>query len=143
MSQRSCTWQRTSPAVALLAAALLAAGPAAAATARPIGKAGARLKGTSIWYAHATAVRPASIAVRVVPTPARAVKVQWAVVCQKPNPSDPADHVGTASSSGERTVRGAAIVPLRLPYARPPTCVATVYATLSGEGALALRLLQT
>jgi hypothetical protein len=32
---------------------------------------------------------------------------------------------------------------LALPYAKPPTCIATVYATLGKKGALTVRLLQT
>jgi hypothetical protein len=32
---------------------------------------------------------------------------------------------------------------MKLPFARPPTCVATVYATLARNGGLVLRLVQT
>jgi hypothetical protein len=71
------------------------------------------------------------------------VKVQWAVVCQKSNPNDPAIHLGVKGTSGEASVRTAATVKLALPYPKPPNCVATVYATLTKDGKLELRLLQT
>jgi hypothetical protein len=40
-------------------------------------------------------------------------------------------------------VRAAGVVKLALPYVKPPTCIATVYATLAKGGGLTLRLLQT
>jgi hypothetical protein len=104
---------------------------------------GVRLKGTNIWYAHGKAVAPTTISVRVVPVPVEAVKVQWSVVCQKPNRSDPAVHLGTSETSGQASVHAAATVKLALPYAKPPACIATVYGTLGKNGKLTLRLLQT
>ncbi len=127
-------------AAALLCIATLA--PAAAeATVKTIGQ-GVRLRGSNIWYAHGTAVRPAGLAAAItVPSP-QPVKVQWAVVCQKPNKTDPADHLGTAEKGGQITVHGDATVSFALPYPKPPTCVVTVYATLSKADRLSLRLLQ-
>jgi hypothetical protein len=126
----------------LLALALAACAAAAPVTSKVIGH-GVRLKGTNVWYAHGTAVAPRTVSTRVAPIPAQAVKVQWSVVCQKPNKSDPAVHLGTNQRSGEASVHGAATVKLTLPYAKPPACVATVYATLGKAGRLTLRLLQT
>ena len=128
---------------ALMGGVLLAASVAAATDGRMIGKAGVRLKGTNIWYVHGTAIKPRTLAVQVAPVPAQAVKVQWSVVCQKMNPDDPADHIGVQSKSGQTSVRGAAIVRLALPWAKPPMCVAAVYATLAAKGSLTVRLLQT
>jgi len=102
-----------------------------------------RLKGSKIYYAKGTAVRPKAISAGLVATPRQPVKVQWSVVCQKPNSSDPAVHLGTSEKAGETSVQGAGSVKLLLPYAKPPACVATVYATLAGSGRLVLRLLQT
>jgi hypothetical protein len=104
---------------------------------------GVRLKGSNVWLAHGTAVAPRTISAKVVPIPAQPVKVHWAVVCQKPNRHDPAYHLGTKSRSGETSVHAAATVKLALPYAKPHTCVATVYATLAASGGLRLRLVQT
>jgi hypothetical protein len=122
---------------------LAAVGAAAAeAETKVIGQ-GARLKGTNIWFAHGKAVAPRTISASVVPTPTQGVKVQWSVVCQRPNRADPAYHLGVQSKSGQTSVRAAATVKLALPYAKPHTCVATVYATLAKSGTLLLRLLQT
>lgn len=130
---------------ALLSGALvLAAVGAAAADAesKVIGQ-GVRLKGTSIWFAHGKAVAPRTISASIVATPAQGVKVQWSVVCQRPNRDDPAYHLGVQSKSGQTSVRAPATVKLALPYAKPHTCVATVYATLATSGTLVLRLVQT
>jgi hypothetical protein len=129
----------------LSGAAALAAGAGAAgaaATPQEIGHA-VRLKGTKIWYAHGKAVSPKSLFARVVPTPKQPVKVQWSVVCQKPNKDDPAYHLGVSSKSGQTSVHGPATVTFALPYAKAPTCITTVYATLTRNGSLELRLLQT
>ena len=134
-----------SPRATLVAGAVLvalAAATAAAATSKVIG-AGTHLKGTKIWYAHGNAASPKSVSASLVPSPAQPVKVQWALVCQRPNPQDPAIHLAAQSTSGTTSVRGAAIVKLALPYAKPHSCVATVYATLAKAGSLTLRLLQT
>lgn len=128
-------------ALALLCIAVLAPAAAGAAV-KTIGQ-GIRLRGSNIWYAHGTAVRPAGLAAAItVPSP-QPVKVQWAVVCQKPNKTDPADHLGTGEKGGQVTVQGNATVRLALPYPKPPTCVVTVYATLSKADRVSLRLLQT
>jgi len=71
------------------------------------------------------------------------VKVQWAVVCQQPNSFDPSYHLKTTVKSGQISVRSVATVKLALPYAKPHTCVASVYATLDGGGKLTLRIQQT
>jgi hypothetical protein len=134
--------QLTRFGTALLSLALVACVAAAPVRSKVIGH-GVRLKGTSIWYAHGNAVEPRTISASVVPIPGQAVKVQWSVVCQKPNKSDPAVHLGTNQRSGEVSVHAAATVKLTLPYAKPPACVATVYATLGKAGGLTLRLLQT
>jgi hypothetical protein len=118
------------------------AGAAAAVTSQTIGHA-VRLKGTNIWFAHGDAVAPTRLAVRLVPAPDQSVKVQWSVVCQKKNPLDPADYIANQETSGQASVRAAATVNLALPYPKPPTCVATVYATLERNGRLTLELLQT
>lgn len=135
-------WQSTCFRVALLSAALAVSAAAAPATSKVIGQ-GVRLKGTSVWYAQGKAAAPRTISARVVPIPVQAVKVQWSVVCQKPNRYDPAFHLSANGSSGEASVHAAATVKLALPYAKPPTCIATVYATLGKHGTLTLRLLQT
>ena len=125
------------------ALALVFVGAACAATTSKVIGHGVRLKGTNVWYTHGKAVAPKTISVRVAPIPPQAVKVQWSVVCQKPNRIDPAFHLGTLGASGEASVHAAATVKLALPYAKPPTCIATVYATLGKSGALTVRLLQT
>jgi hypothetical protein len=128
---------------AVLFAGALAAGAAAASgTSKVIGQ-GVRLKGTNVWYAHGNAVAPTTISASVVPVPGQVVKVQWSVVCQKPNKVDPAVHLATNVRSGESLVHGTATVKLAIPYAKPPACVATVYATLRAKGGLTLRLRQT
>jgi hypothetical protein len=134
--------QLTRFGTALLSAALVACAAAAPIASKVIGS-GARLKGTSVWYAHGNAIAPSTVSARVVPIPAQAVKVQWSVVCQKPNKSDPAFHLGTNGRSGQASVHAAATVKLTLPYAKPPACVVTVYATLGKHGSLTLRLLQS
>jgi len=137
---RSARLRTAQLSIALVLALVGAA--AAAATAKVIGHA-VRLKGTNVWYAHGTAVAPRTISARVVPVPAQAVKVQWSVVCQKPNAEDPAYHLGVSSKSGQVSVHAAATVKFALPAAKPHTCVASVYATLAKGGSLTLRLLQT
>jgi hypothetical protein len=112
--------------------------PTAAAT-KVIGH-GVRLKGTRIFYAHGTAVAPKSVTARFVPKPAQHVKVEWSLVCQKPNRSDPAYALSTSETSGQTSVVDDATVKLALPYPKPPTCVATVYATLAGKGDLVVQL---
>lgn len=102
----------------------------------------ARLKGTRVWYAQGTAAAPNALSASVAPVPRQPVKVQWSVVCQKTNPADPADHIGTRVSAGQTSVDGATVVKLRLPYPKPPTCIATVYATLAKKGALTLHLMR-
>ena len=129
-------------ATVLLPCALAACVGAAPAASKEIGH-GVRLKGTNVWYAHGNAVKPTTVSARVIPTPAQTVKVQWSVVCQKPNKSDPAVHLGTNQRSGQSSVRVSATVKLMLPYAKPPACVVTVYATLAKNGGLTLRLLQS
>lgn len=139
---RSCR-RGEAAAVALVATCALAgvavtvAG--AAGPARTIGH-GVRLKGTKIWYVHGTVRAPERLAAAVVASPRQTVKVQWSVVCQKNNPDDPADHIGVGSTSGQSAVQGAGTVRLPLPYAKPPSCVATVYARLARSGGLTLRL---
>ncbi len=120
--------------VALCTLAIVAAGAASAAlTTKTFGHA-ARLKGTKVWYVQGTAVTPKALSVKVAPVPSQPVKVQWSVVCQRTNPTDPADHIGARVSSGQTSVGTATIVKLALPFAKPPSCVATVYATLSRNG---------
>ena len=143
MSERGSRSARSRTAQLSIALVLALVGAAAAAaTAKVIGHA-VRLKGTNVWYAHGKAVAPRTISARVVPLPAQAVKVQWSVVCQKPNPEDPAYHLGVSSKSGQTSVHAAATVKLALPSAKPHTCIATVYATLARGDNLTLRLLQT
>jgi hypothetical protein len=132
-------------ATALAAGAVapgLAGGTAAADPGRVIGRA-VQLKGSNIWYAHGKAYRPKAISARLVSSPAQGVKVQWSVVCQKPNAADPAFHLATQGASGQASVRATGTVKLSLPYPKPSTCVATVYATLPAKGELRLELLQT
>jgi hypothetical protein len=119
----------------------LAAATAAGATSKVIAH-GVRLKGTNVWYAQGKAYAPRTISASVVTDPPQPVKVQWSVVCQRPNKLDPAMHLDAFGKSGQVTVRATASVMLVLPYAKPPTCVATVYATLAKHGGLTLRLLQ-
>ena len=122
---------------------LLAVGAGSAgATSKLIGH-GVRLKGTHLWFAQGTAISPKTVSASVVPVPKQAVKVQWSVVCQKPNKADPAVDLAPSERSGETAVRAPVIVRLELPYARPPSCIVTVYATLAGSGNLTLRLQQT
>src|SRR3954468_11662309 len=131
--------------VTLLLAATLALAPAAAAASAPskvIGQ-GTKLKGANMWFVQGNATAVRSISVRVVPSPAQPVTVHWAVVCQKNDRYDPAIHVSAQGKSGEASVRTATTLKLTLPYAKPPTCVATVYASLEAKGRVTLRLLQT
>jgi hypothetical protein len=133
--------------VLLLGALVLGVVPveagAADGTSKVIGQ-GSRLKGSSrIWFAQGTALAPKTVSARVVPVPAQSVKVQWALACQRPNKFDPSFHLATKSSSGEVSLHAAGTVKLAFPYPKPPTCVATVYATLEKRGRLTLRLLQT
>jgi len=129
-------------ATVLLSLAVVVGAAAVPVTSKVIGQ-GVRLKGTRVWYAHGNAVAPKTVFASVVPIPGQAVKVQWSVVCQKPNKFDPAVHLGTNQRSGEATVHAAATVKLTLPYVKPPACVATVYATLGKAGKVTLRLLQS
>lgn len=117
--------------------------PATAGGASKVIGHGVRLKGTKIFYLQGKAVAPKAVFAQVVPTPAQPVKVQWSVVCQKPNKADPAVQIAATGETGEISVTKAAKVKLTLPYARPPTCVATVYGTLTRNGDLVLRLEQT
>jgi hypothetical protein len=131
--------------VTLLLSAMLAFAPAAAGASAPskvIGM-GTKVKGANMWFVQGNATAVRTISVRVVPSPAQPVTVHWAVVCQKNDPYDPAMHVSAQGKSGEASIGAAATVKLTLPYAKPPTCVATVYATLKSSGRVALRLLQT
>jgi hypothetical protein len=132
---------RTALLSGLLVVALVGAATAAA-TSKVIGHA-SRLKGTNVWYVQGKAVVPRTLFARVVPTPGQPVKVQWSVVCQKPNREDPALHLATSVTSGQTSVHVPASVTLALPYAHAPSCVATVYATLAKKGGLAVALLQT
>jgi len=125
-----------------LAVGLAPAVAAADGTSKTIGQ-GVRLKGSHVWYGHGKAVTPRTISARVVPVPPQDVKVQWAVVCQQPNSFDPSFHLGTQVKSGQVSVRSGATVKLGLPYAKPHTCVASVYATLERGGKLTLRIQQT
>jgi hypothetical protein len=127
---------------AVLAAALALVPVAAALSGKVIGH-GSRLKGTKIFLAQGTAIEPRTISATLAPSPTQSVKVQWSVACQKPNKADPAIKISASGTSGQTTVRGAGTVKLELPFARPPTCVATVYATLATKGGLVLRLLQS
>jgi hypothetical protein len=127
---------------ALLSGVLVASAAATLTTSKVIAH-GVRLKGTNVWYAQGKAASPKTISARVVPTPAQAVKVQWSVVCQKPNKYDPAFHLAAIGRQGQASVHAAATVKLALPYAKPPMCIATVYATLAKNGSLVLRVLQT
>jgi len=120
----------------------LSAGAADGAS-KVIGK-GSPLKGAStIWYAEGKAVSPKTVSARVVPVPPQPVKVQWALVCQRPNKNDPSTHLAAKGTSGQASLNEAGKVELALPYAKPHTCVATIYATLEKRGRLTLRLLQT
>ena len=129
---------------AVLLSVALASVDAAAAdgTSKTIGD-GHRLKGSNIWYAEGKAPAPRTISATVRPVPSQAVKVQWAVVCQQPNSFDPSYHLGTQVKSGQVSVPSVATVKLPLPYSKPHTCVASVYATLAKPGKLTLRILQT
>jgi hypothetical protein len=129
--------------VLLVALTLACVGVATAGAASKVIGQAVRLKGTKIFYAKGTAVAPRTISAGVAVTPSQPVKIQWAVVCQKSNRADPAVHLGTSEKAGQTTVRGSGTVRLELPYAKPPTCVATVYATLSRKGSLVLRVFQT
>ena len=143
MNRRGGQSTRWTTALLVGAVALAPVGSAtAAATTKVIGH-GVRLKGTNVFYVHGKAVAPRTVSVRVVPIPEQPVKVQWSVVCQKPNSFDPAVHLATKGKSGQTSVHTPATVKLALPYAKPPACIATVYATLARNGTLVLRLLQT
>lgn len=133
-------WRTTIVAPVVLAGAL-PIGVAAASTSKVIGY-GAQLKGSQVWYAHGKAVTPRMLSARVAPAAGQSAKVQWSVVCQKPNKLDPAIPVETNERSGQTSVRARATVNLTLPYARPPVCVATVYATLARRGRLTLEVLE-
>jgi hypothetical protein len=130
-------------ASAALAAGLLAAvaAGASAATGKVIAH-GSRLKATRIFFAQGTAVSPSLVSVRLSAKPVQPVKVQWALVCQKPNKADPAIQIAATSTQGETTVTGPATVKLKLPFKHPPTCVASVYGTLTKNGSLVLQVLQ-
>jgi hypothetical protein len=123
--------------------ALIASGMAAAAASSKVIGHGSRLRTTRIFFAHGTAVSPRTVSATLTPTPAQPVKVQWSLVCQKPNHADPAIQIAASGKTGTATVRGAGTVQLELPFKKPPTCVATVYATLAKKGSLVLRLVQT
>jgi hypothetical protein len=88
-------------------------------------------------------VSPKTVSATLRPTPAQPVKVQWSLVCQKPNRADPAIQIAASGKTGATTVNGSGSVQLELPFKKPPTCVATVYATLATKGSLVLRLVQT
>ncbi len=132
--------------IAAVLAALLGLSVAGAAFAAAEGKVigrGVRLKTSRVFFAQGTSIAPKTVSVTVVPTPAQPVKVQWSLVCQKPNKADPAIQIAANERSGTTTVRGTGTVKLAFPFAKPPTCVASVYATLAGKGRLVLHLVQT
>jgi hypothetical protein len=132
----------TGLAPVVIAAALAAGAASALAHSKVIGH-GVRLKGTRLWYAEATAVSPKAISASLDPLPPQPVKVQWSVLCQRPNSVDPAVHLAADERSGRTSVRAPAVVKLALPYATPPTCVVTVYATLATRDRLVLSLSQS
>lgn len=135
---------RRQGAAALVATlALASAGVTTAAAADKVIGHGVRLKATRIFFAQGTAVEPRTVSATIATDPAQPVKVQWSLVCQKPNKADPAIPIGASSRSGQATVRRTGTVTLALPFKKPPTCVATVYATLAAKGDLVLRLVQT
>jgi hypothetical protein len=123
--------------------ALTAGGMATAAASSKVIGHGSRLRTTRIFFAHGTALSPKAVSATLTTTPAQPVKVQWSLVCQKPNHADPAIQIAASGKTGTATVRGAGTVQLELPFKKPPTCVATVYATLAKKGSLVLRLVQT
>ena len=123
--------------------ALFSSGVSTAAASGKVIGTGSRLRTTRIFFAHGTAVSPKDVSATVAPTPAQPVKVQWSLVCQKPNRADPAIQIAASEKTGTATVHGVGTVQLELPFKKPPTCVATVYATLAKKGSLVLRLVQT
>ena len=123
----------------LLSGALGVSAAGAFGTSKVIGH-GVRLKGTHVWTAQGRAFAPSSLSARIASMPAQPVKVQWSVVCEKPNRADPAIQLASRARSGQGTVHTPANVKLALPYAKPPKCVATVYATLAGRGALTVEI---
>jgi hypothetical protein len=125
------------------ALALASSGMTTAGAAEKVIGHGSRLRTTRIFFAHGNALSPRTVSAAVASTPAQPVKVQWSLVCQKPNRADPAIQIAGNVKTGETTVRGTGKVGLELPFKQPPTCVATVYATLAGKGSLVLRLVQT
>ena len=137
------TGRRLSCLTLLLLTCVVAAGAMPTFGASKLIGRGVRLKGTHLWYAQGTAIVPKTISASVVPVPEQAVKVQWSVVCQKPNKIDPAVDLAAHEKSGQTAVRAAVIVKLALPYPKPPSCIVTVYATLAGNGNLTVRLEQT
>jgi hypothetical protein len=134
---------RSASTVLAMALALAFVGLTTAVAAERVIGHGARLKATKIFFAQGKAVAPRTISARLAPTPVQPVKVQWSLVCQKPNKADPAIQIGASETLGQTTVTGRATVEMKLPFAKPPTCVATVYATLARNGGLVLRLVQT
>ena len=135
-------WGLAGCTTVLLSGALAVGAISALGTSKVIGH-GVRLKGTNLWYAQGRAVSAKAISASLVPVPRQPVKVQWSVVCQRPNKTDPAIPLATNESSGQASVRATATVKLTLPYRQPPTCVVTLYATLQRNGSLIVQLRQT
>ena len=122
---------------------LVSAGATSAASPGKVIGHGARLKTSHVFFAQGTAIAPTTVSATLAPRPAQPVKVQWSLVCQKPNKADPAIQIAANERSGTTTTHGAGTVKLVLPFAKPPTCIASVYATLARNGELVLRLVQT
>ena len=88
-----------------------------------------------MWYVQAKATAPRTLSARVVPDPGAAG--ESALGRGLPEGERPLrsvhSHLGAGGKSGEASIEAAATMELTLPYAKPPTCVATVYATLKSR----------
>ena len=128
--------------LALLTAALLAAGAQAATKAKVIAT-GQQLTDGKTSYAQVTARSPTKLSAKVTVSPPQKVKLSYQVVCSKGGAAD-ADgyNASTTPSSGTLSLTAPITQSLRLPFAHPTSCSVTVYSQLAKKGKATLQILQ-
>jgi hypothetical protein len=129
-------------ALALLAAALLAAGAQATTKVKVIAT-GQQLTDGKTSYAQVTAKSPTKLAAKVTVKPAQKVKLSYQVVCSKGAAAD-ADgyNASTTPSSASISVTAPITQDLKIPIAHPKSCSVTVYSQLLKKGKATLQILQ-
>ena len=129
-------------ALALLTAALLAAGAQATTKVKVIAT-GQQLTDGKTSYAQVTAKSPSKLSAKVTVKPAQKVKLSYQVVCSKgKTANEDGYNTSTSPSSGTLSVTAPITQVLRLPFAHPTTCSVTVYSQLLKKGKATLQILE-